>query len=157
LAGRGAVRVSILEKESAEAGLWAWASASREALAARAKSGSGGTAATSVTMVIPGLLPPPGAEPLDDEARRLEKDDLRLSEGRRSRSLVRTLGRCGSEAPDDVPGRGSPELVPGRDLLPDPGAAAVVLGPLRFVRDEKKGAAFWIGVAPAFCISSDDV
>lgn len=156
------VRLSILEKLSAEAGLW-MLSASRVifAAAARAKSGSAGGTLRSVTTTLP---PPPELELL---ARRLEEEDDReedllgeLKEVLRPkeflRSLMRTLGpedcgwRGGGKKGDGCGGGwdwdfsgGSPEDVPGRDFEEEEEKK----------EEEKNGALAVVGGGPDRCMS----
>lgn len=136
-----------MEKESAEAGDCR-TSVSRDSLAAaaswRAKSGSAGGAALSVTMTLmPGGRPPSPAAPADELALRLLGDPnevLRPKDGRRSRLRSRSFWSL---------------LRASRvSRVSDEDAAVLAEAEVEVLKkeDEKKGAAFWAGVAPLRCI-----
>jgi hypothetical protein len=153
LTGVGAVRLSILEKLSIEAGDWR-ASDSRDnlAAAASAKSGSGGIALSPGAIICrPGPAPFAPDERVRFRADLLgddddEKDALRLNDGRRSRSLWRTLGWRGLPSTATP----SPALGPGLDFAGDADEATLLLLLLLLPppkKEEKNGAVVCVGVA----------
>lgn len=114
--------------------------------------------ALSVMTLMPGrppLRPPAPGPALAIELLLLflpgdEKDDLRLKEP--LRSLVSTF-RCGG-CWSDCCAPGSPELVPGRDLLLLLLLRLLLELPPKKFEEEKKGVAFCVGVLPALCMAA---
>ena len=153
----GAVRLSILEKESIDAGD-CMASVSRDSLAAAAswsaKSGSAGGTLLSVTMwFIPGGRPPPSlALPAEELALRLllgdPKDALRPNDGRRSRLRSRSFWSLLRASRDSRSSEGAEATVGLEEE--DVFDWVLLLEWLLKREDEKKGAAvgFCAGVAP---------